>query len=339
VPIDTSTSWLLAILSKLRDQSELCAVFVPREDRGLTTFSTINFHGWFHHKSAASILVTMSKPEPIGADVQVNGVRLRYLDWGGTGEPIVLLHATGLLGRIYQPIIEDLRQIGRVYTYDQRGHGDSGTPRHETYSWDDTVKDLKGFLETMGLRKVRGIGHSAGGTAIGVLSGLRPDLISRAVLMEPVLFDETVVIGRPDDLRERTLKRKRSFDSVGAMFANFKSKPPYNTWRKGILHAYCEYGTKPDAEGRRELKCDPLVEAQFYATAGEFNGLERLLRSEQPLLVMIGERSESPAIWVADKLEHGLKHGLVRFPDNGHFLPMEDPDTVAKIAIEFFLED
>jgi len=147
-------------------------------------------------------------------------------------------------------------------------------------------------------------------------------------------------MGRPADLRERTLKRKRSFDSVAAMFANFESKPPYDTWRRGLLHDYCEYGTKPNAEGRRELKCDPVLEAQFYGVAGEFAGLERVLRSEQPLLVMIGERSESPAIWVADRLARGLKHGrVVRFPNNGHFLPMEDPNTVAKMAIEFFLED
>jgi pimeloyl-ACP methyl ester carboxylesterase len=279
----------------------------------------------------------MSDTEPTGADIYTDGVRLHYLDWGGTGEPIVLLHATGFLGRIYKPIIEELKRIGHVYTYDQRGHGDSGTPLDGVYSWDRTVDDLTGFLEIMGLRAVRGIGHSAGGTAIGVLSGMRPELISRAVLMEPVLFDETVTVGGPGDLRERTLKRKRSFDSVDAMFANFANKPPYDTWRKAILHDYCAYGTRPGAAGRRELKCDPLVEAQFYGAARDFDGLKRLLESDQPLLVMIGERSESPAIQVADKISKGLKRGrVVRFPDHGHFLPMEDPDAVARMAIEFF---
>jgi pimeloyl-ACP methyl ester carboxylesterase len=279
----------------------------------------------------------MGETEPSGGDLHTNGVRLHYLDWGGNGGPIVLLHATGFLGRIYKPIIEELKRIGHVYTYDQRGHGDSGTPVDGVYSWDHTVNDLKGFLETMGLSGVRGIGHSAGGTAIGVLSGMHPELISRAVLMEPVLFDETVTVGSPDDLRERTLKRKRSFDSLEAMFTNFASKPPYDTWRKAILHDYCVYGTRPTVAGRRKLKCDPLVEAQFYGAAREFDGLERLLRSEQPLLVMIGERSDSPAIQVADKISKGLKRGrVVKFPDNSHFLPMEDPDTVARMAIEFF---
>ena len=279
----------------------------------------------------------MSDTEPSEGDIYTGGVRLHYLDWGGTGEPIVLLHATGLLGRIYKPIIQRLNRIGHVYSYDQRGHGDSGTPSDGLYSWDRTVDDLRAFLETTGLKGVRAIGHSAGGTAIGVLSGMRPELISRAVLMEPVLFDETVVVGGPGDLQERTLKRKRSFDSIEAMFANFESKPPYDTWRKAILYDYCRYGTKPGADGRRELKCDPLVEAQFYGAASDFDGLERLLKSEQPLLVMIGERSESPAIQVAEKISQGLKCGrVVKFPDNGHFLPMEDPDVVARMAIEFF---
>ena len=53
--------------------------------------------------------------EPKSAFVNVNGIMLRTLDWGGEGEPIVVLHATGFLGRIYRPLAERLREIGHVY--------------------------------------------------------------------------------------------------------------------------------------------------------------------------------------------------------------------------------
>ena len=46
----------------------------------------------------------METHEPRGGDLEVNGVRLHYLDWGGDGDPIVVLHATGFIGRIYRPI-------------------------------------------------------------------------------------------------------------------------------------------------------------------------------------------------------------------------------------------
>jgi pimeloyl-ACP methyl ester carboxylesterase len=120
---------------------------------------------------------------------------------------------------------------------------------------------------------VRGIGHSAGATAFGALASGRPELVSRAMLIEPVIFDMSdPTVQRPSEMRERTLKRKRSFDNVEAMFANFEHKPPYKTWRREILRDYCERGTYIDADGKRTLKCHPEVEAEIYATSRTFDG-------------------------------------------------------------------
>ena len=177
---------------------------------------------------------------------------LHTLDWGGDGAPIVILHATGFLGRIYRPLAERLRAIGHVYSYDQRGHGDSSAAPDGEYTWDATMRDLEGFITAMGWSAVRAIGHSAGATAIGSLACERPDLIARAVLLEPVVFESAVApeLNWRNPFIERTLKRRRIFDSVEAMFSNFENKPPYDTWRKEILHDYCEFGTRAD-EGRQ----------------------------------------------------------------------------------------
>src|SRR5216684_5192603 len=105
---------------------------------------------------------SVSQQEPRGGDVSVNGLKLHYLDWGGDGRPIVILHATGFLGRIYRPIAEALTSIGHIYSYDQRGHGDSEHPKGDVFEWEATVTDLEGFIIATGLRDVRGFGHSAG---------------------------------------------------------------------------------------------------------------------------------------------------------------------------------
>jgi pimeloyl-ACP methyl ester carboxylesterase len=272
--------------------------------------------------------------EPESGFVNVNGLRLRYLDWGGDGPPILILHATGFLGRIYRPIAEALRSIGHVYSYDQRGHGDSEVPPVETISWDATASDLEGFLAAMGFKNVRAVGHSAGGTAIGAVAARRPDLIARAVLIEPVLVDPDDPRERPNNLRERTLKRRRSFDSVNAMFDNFASKPPYHSWRRDILLEYCEYGTKADADGRRVLKCPPEIEAQIYATARDFDGLGYVLRAAAPMLVMFGRDSDSPGILAAERLRAPHRR-VVILPGATHFIPMEQPELCARMAAEF----
>jgi pimeloyl-ACP methyl ester carboxylesterase len=276
--------------------------------------------------------------DPRESDVIVNGIRLHFLDWGGAGTPIVLLHATGFLGRIYRPIAQALTAIGHVYSFDQRGHGDSERPRSDIYGWDITASDLEGFILTMGFSNVRGIGHSAGATAIGTVASGRPELISRAMLVEPVIFDlNDPTVRRPSEMHARTLKRKRTFDSVEAMFQNFESKPPYNTWRKDILREYCERGTYVGADGKRALKCHPEVEAEIYATSRDFDGLGYILRCNAPMMVLFGEHSDAPGLALAPRLA-AANRTVVIVPGTTHFIPMEEPELTVQMALEFLGE-
>jgi pimeloyl-ACP methyl ester carboxylesterase len=274
--------------------------------------------------------------------LDLNGVRLHCQDWGGSGEPIVLLHATSLVASVYRPIAVALRSIGHVYSYDQRGHGDSSHPADGDYSWARTVDDLRAFIVAMKLEGARGWGHSAGGTAIGSLAGMRPDLISRGVLVEPVVFgDEALESGeaRENLLYDRTVKRRRWFESVQAMFDNFEKKPPYDSWRRDMLREYCEAGTRSAFGGGVELKCTPEIEAEYYSRATEYAGLQLILGSDSPMLVMFGDRSDSLGAMVGAKIGARLRKGRVMtIPESGHFMPMERPEEVARIAIEFFNE-
>jgi pimeloyl-ACP methyl ester carboxylesterase len=276
--------------------------------------------------------------EPKSGSVNVNGVRLHTLDWGGVGDPIVLLHATGFLGRIYAPIASALTQIGHVYSYDQRGHGDSSPATDGQYDWQLTMGDLAGFITAMGFRGARAFGHSAGATAIGSLACERPDLISRAVLAEPVIFEspDGPELGWRNPFIEGTLKRRRVFDSVDAMFQNFDRKPPFNTWDKSMLRDYCEFGTRINADGKRELKCAPEIEARFYETARDFDGFGRIVRAQVPLLVLFGARSDSLGVALAATVASKLAKGrVVKIADTGHFMPMEKPADIAQIAMGF----
>ncbi len=181
----------------------------------------------------------MEKIEPRSSFVNVNGIRLHTLDWGGDGAPIVILHATGFLGRIYRPLAERLRAIGHVYSYDQRGHGDSSAAADGEYTWDATMRDLEGFITAMGWSGIRAVGHSAGATAIGSLASERPDLIARAVLLEPVIFEspDAPELGWRNPFIERTLKRRRIFDSVEAMYANFEQQAAVQHLAQGTFCA------------------------------------------------------------------------------------------------------
>jgi pimeloyl-ACP methyl ester carboxylesterase len=281
----------------------------------------------------------MESGEPKSFFVDANGIRLSCQDWGGEGQPIVILHATGFLGRVYRPFAVALRSSGHVYSYDQRGHGDSSRPADGDYTWASTTADLKAFIEAMKLKGTRGLGHSAGATAIGALAGTEPELVSRAVLVEPVVFDDEAPESEENSLYERTLKRKRRFESVDAMFRNLENKPPFDTWRRDMLRDYCEHGTRPAAGGGVELKCPPEIEAEFYARSREYAGLPMILKSRSPLLVIFGEKSDSPGNAIPDKIAAQLENGrVVTVAGASHFLPMEQPEEVIRMATEFFSE-
>ena len=54
------------------------------------------------------------------------GVRLWFTDTGGTGEPVVLLHANTGTSEIWEPQIEAFSKAGyRVIAFDRRGWGRS----------------------------------------------------------------------------------------------------------------------------------------------------------------------------------------------------------------------
>jgi lipase len=276
---------------------------------------------------------------PADGDAQVNGLRLHYLDWGGEGTPIVIVHATGFLGRVYRPIALALRSTGHVFSYDQRGHGDSECPPLEEINWYKTADDLEGFLLAMGFRQARAFGHSAGGTAIAAVAAKRPDLIAAAMIVEPVIVDQTDANQRPGDLYERTLKRKPRFDSLAAMIANFAGKPPYLSWDPAVLRDYCDYGTRADAEQRRILKCAPAIEARYYQTARDFDGLSRMLATTVPLLVVFGERTESPGIEFGERIARNAPNCRIAVvPGAGHLVPMEQPEHIARMALQFFAD-
>ncbi|MGA2410685.1 MAG: alpha/beta hydrolase [Candidatus Binataceae bacterium] len=277
-----------------------------------------------------------SAAEPQSHFLNLNGIKIHWLDWGGNGEPIIVLHATGMLGRVYRPIADALKAIGHVYSYDQRGHGDSERSPGSVYTWHLTADDLETFIVTMGFTNVRAFGHSAGATAIGTVLSRRPDLISRAVLAEPVLIDPANPSERNATLYERTLKRRGVFDSVASILANYAGKPPFDTWRAAILNYYCVHGTREGADGKRYLKCLPEDEARIYESAPRFDGLAYILRSRNPLRILYGARTDTQGIMFAERIAADAPQRQITIvPDAGHFLPMEEPDYVARAAVTF----
>lgn len=121
--------------------------------------------------------------------VSLGGIRLSYLDWGGSGPPAVLLHGITSSAATFWRVAPALRAAGhRVIALDMPGHGESDVSQAHDL---DTIAGLVGgAIEHLGLREVRLIGHSWGGaTALVLASGAHPAraALARVALVDPAL--------------------------------------------------------------------------------------------------------------------------------------------------------
>jgi pimeloyl-ACP methyl ester carboxylesterase len=100
---------------------------------------------------------------PDDHQVIVGAMRLHYLDWGGSGTPLLFLHGGGLTAHTWDCVAVMLRERYRCVALDQRGHGDSEWSPVVDYRIAAQVGDIEGFIEALGLERPILVGQSMGG--------------------------------------------------------------------------------------------------------------------------------------------------------------------------------
>jgi pimeloyl-ACP methyl ester carboxylesterase len=90
--------------------------------------------------------------EPAGYVVEVRpGDRIHFLDWGGRGEPgVLLIHGLSNTAWSWAPVARRLVAVRRVVAMDLRGHGLSDAPTG-AYRAEDLVGDVVAAAEGSGL--------------------------------------------------------------------------------------------------------------------------------------------------------------------------------------------
>ena len=123
-----------------------------------------------------------------------DGVEIAAYEFGGTGPPLVLAHATGFCATMYRPLGLELVDRFRVVALDFRGHGRSARPENADFGWDRMADDVLAVLERIG-EPAAGFGHSMGGAALLLAEERRPGTLHGMFLFEPIVF--------PDDFQPR----------------------------------------------------------------------------------------------------------------------------------------
>ena len=268
------------------------------------------------------------------------GVQIALHDLGGDGPSLLLTHATGFCGRVWEPVAAVLAARFHCWAPDLRGHGDAVTPDDLSMSWDGFAQDVLAAVDhlgSIGQAPAVAAGHSKGGASLLLAEQDRPGTFRALYCYEPVVFPSAVMPpasagagGNP--LAEGARRRRDRFPSRAQAVANFASKPPFDVLHPDALASYVAHGFADDADGSIVLKCRPESEARTYEMGGRHRAFEHLDDVTTEVTVVVGEldAGQGPGL-VAPLIAAALPNGReIIEPDLGHFGPLEDPQRIAE---------
>ena len=123
--------------------------------------------------------------EPRDRIVEVDGLRMHYLDWGNPDKPtVVLLHGLRGHAHSWDDVSTALSPDFHVLALDQRGRGLTDWAKDGDYGIDAFVGDLAGFCRVVGLEKFILMGHSMGARNAMAFADKHAHRLEKLVLSE-----------------------------------------------------------------------------------------------------------------------------------------------------------
>lgn len=159
--------------------------------------------------------------------VQVNGIRLHYLDWGGDGPPLVFLAGLGCSAHIFDKFAPRFTDRFHVLALTRRGHGDSDYP-DTGYDVGTLTEDVRQFLDVLGIEQVILAGHSMAGSELGRFAALYPERVLKLVFLDAAYdFGKLVVMLEKNPvLGIQPLSPEDGFESIEEMITHVKMARP-----------------------------------------------------------------------------------------------------------------
>jgi pimeloyl-ACP methyl ester carboxylesterase len=271
--------------------------------------------------------------EPRSRTLEINGLRVRYLEWGdAAAPPVVCVHGYTSSAEAFNAPARRFQDRVRLIVPDVRGHGESAWSREGAYQYADQAGDLAALVDALRIERFTLIGTSMGGIIAMTYAGAHAGRLAGLVLNDigPDVEDgskriTSMVGGRPEKFStlEDAIEWRRQASPVTA------SRPAEDQRELalGVL--------RRDDAGAWVWKMDPA-----YITQRVQHGPPRrpdlwpvLAKVPCPTLVVWGTASDVLSEAQARRMAEVLPHGeLVSVPGVAHAPTLVEPVVLAALA-------
>lgn len=271
-------------------------------------------------------------PEPLLVEGPAGASSLALYEMAGEGPPLLLVHATGFCGRVFEPFA---RAAGgfRPVAMDLRGHGLSRARAGEIFAWDGFAQDVlaaAAYLARDG-EEVFAFGHSCGGAALLAAEMRAPGSFAAIYCYEPTVVLSDGIETHAEQLAAIAARRTLSFASEQAAVANFSQKPPMSCFHPDAIAGYVRGGFEAGPQGVT-LRCRPEDEALVYKAVPAASHWAGLGEISAPVVLGCGVDSDTFTPAVTSAIAQVIGCPSEAYPALGHFGPMQDPFRVAARA-------
>ncbi|KAG0363658.1 hypothetical protein BG005_009076 [Podila minutissima] len=267
--------------------------------------------------------------------------------------PMIFTHANGFHKEIWEPVIARMSPrwtSGPMYAFDCRNQGDSAVLNKDilakTFDWYMYAYDILKIVDTFGLKKTIGVGHSFGASAFILAEIIRPGTFSAIVAVDPTNFPREIYMNLPLEdhpMGQLTLKRRDSWKSKVEAKANLLQKKFFKVWHPEALDSYVEYGmvdvVNADGSTGVTLKCPKFQEAITFAHVGTglHDSFEGMAKLDIPVHLLVGEISDIKQVNAHIQMKFDLlKNGKLDVVKGaGHLLTLEKPQESADLISAF----
>lgn len=281
------------------------------------------------------------------SQMTVNGY---YRAGAENAKRIHLLHGTGFSAMTLAAMASKLPCNWSIWLTDVPGHGHSTQPTTNMPNWQKMANTVADAIYRQANVKedgpLIGVGHSMGGVLTLLAAAKYPDLFSKIILLDPVLFQTEMIIAqqlmratgvwRQRALVKSVANRTAKWPSLKAMTDDIASKAFYKAWHPQVIHDYCQFSTNVNSERSVSLSCTPSWEASIFGSypKGLWHAVHHIA---MPVEILIANKTYffiPKAVKRAAKVNKSIQWQTF---GQHHCFPMEQPQETAKAITDIII--